>query len=88
MRDIHRIVDRIDQILKNERNQPLDMLGSYIVGETIIQDDYGEIQKKYPLLEKIAELSSDLETLGGSKYATRVHQEIIETLSQLKRELS
>lgn len=45
MRDIHRIVDRIDQILKNERNQPLDMLGSYIVGETIIQDDYREIQK-------------------------------------------
>ena len=36
MRDVHRIVDRIDQILKNERNQPLDMLGSYIVGETII----------------------------------------------------
>lgn len=59
----------------DEQGEPLDKIGSYIVGETIVHYDYEEIQKKYPLLENVAELSSYLETLGDSKYAEEVYEE-------------
>ena len=88
MRDVQQIVNRIDEILKNEQNQSLDMIGSYVVGETIVQDDYEEIQGTYPLLEKVAELGAELETLKDSKYSSAVYDDMIDTFNQLKRELS
>jgi len=88
MRDIHQIVGRIDEILLNERNESLDMLGSYVVGETIVQDDYEEIQEEYPLLEKVAELGAELETLKDSKYSIVVYDDMVHTFNQLKSKLS
>ena len=84
MRDIHQIASRIDEILKNERNESLDTVGSYIVGETIVQDDFEEVQDKYPLLERIAELGADLETLEDSKHSNVVYDDMVRTFSQFK----
>ncbi|HEU0266835.1 MAG TPA: hypothetical protein VFQ70_04365 [Candidatus Saccharimonadaceae bacterium] len=87
MRDVYKIVDKIDYILRNVHSEPLDKLGSYIVGETIVRDDFEEIQEKYPLLESIAELGADLETLHNSPYAKEVYEDIVKTLNQFKSEL-
>ena len=87
MRDVYKIVYKIDKILRNTHNEPLDKLGSYIVGETIVQDDFEEIQKKYPLLENIAELGAELETLHNSPSAKEVHEDIVNTLNQFKSKL-
>lgn len=84
MRDIHQIASRIDEILKNERNESLDTVGCYIVGETIVQDDFEEVQDKYPLLERIAELGADLETLEDSKYSNVVYDDMVRTFNQFK----
>ena len=88
MRDINEIINNIDKILMNEQGDTLDQLGSYIVGVTIVQDDYEELQKNYPLLESIAELGAELETQGNTPYAKEVHRQIIKSLHRLKTDLS
>ncbi len=85
--EILNIISRIEYILQNLHGEPSNMLGSYIVGATIVRDDVEEYYKRYPLLEKIAEWGADLETLGGSKYAESVLIEIHETFRILKNQI-
>jgi hypothetical protein len=85
--EIVAIVDRIEKILQNPRGESIDMLGSYIVGATIIRDDIEDYYTKYPLLEKIAELGADLETLGNSDFAEDVLLEIKTNFHKLKEEV-
>lgn len=85
---ITEIVKTIDDILKNEKNQPLYVLGGYIVGATIVKDGIEEVYKEYPLLEEIAELGADLETMEDDTYALPVFQEIQEKFAALKSQLA
>lgn len=82
--EILNIISRIENILQNPRGETADMLGSYIVGATIVRDDIEQYYKKYPLLEEVAELGADLETLGDSKHAEVVLNEINEKFRILK----
>lgn len=85
--EIGHIINRIEDILRNSRNEPADILGSYIVGATLARNDIDQHYKKYPLLEKVAELGADLETLGGSEYAENVLNEIRATFDILKNQV-
>jgi hypothetical protein len=85
--DINKIIERIEEILLNPANEPIDMLGSYIVGATIVRDDIGRYYEKYPLLERVADLGADLETLGGSKHADGVLREIKIKFEELKSQV-
>lgn len=82
--EIQNIINRIEEILQNSRDVSPDMIGSYIVGATIVRDDIEEYYKKYPLLEKIAEQGADLETMGNSKHAEIVLNDIRENFRILK----
>lgn len=85
--EIISIINRIEAILQNPRSESADVLGSYIVGATIARDDIEEYYKKYPLLEEVAELGADLETLSDSKHAEVVLNEIHEKFQVLKNSI-
>lgn len=82
------IIIRLESILQNSQNEPADMLGSYIVGATLVRDDIKQYFNEYPLLERVAELGADLETLGGSPYADEVLAEIQQQFDALKKQIS
>lgn len=85
---IQGIIARLDEILQNKNNEPLDQLGSYIVGATLARDDIENHFSKFPELEEVAELGAELETLSGSEYANEVFQKIRITLDSLKQNLA
>lgn len=82
--EIHDIVERIDEIVSNKNDEPLDQLGSYIVGATLVREDTETLFSKYPELETIAELGAELETLEGSVYEKEVFINIKTHLNALK----
>ena len=78
------VIDKIKHILQNSKNEPLDCLGSYIVGATLARDDWGDVfQDHYPLLDEIAELGAELETTEDAEYAANIIHEIEEKLGQI-----
>ncbi len=84
---IQEIIKRLDEISANKDNKPLYMLGSYIVGATIIREDIDELYEKYPGLENIAELGADLETLEGSIHEKIVFEQFQNALQNFKQTL-
>ena len=81
------VVNRIEDILKNPKDEPADTLGSYIVGATLVRDDIEQYFEKYPLLENIAELGADLETQAGTEYAKDILAEIENKFRVLKEQV-
>lgn len=78
------VIDKIKHILQNSKNEPLDCLGSYIVGATLARDDWEDVfQDNYPLIYEIAELGAELETTEDTEYATNIIHEIKEKLDQI-----
>lgn len=75
-RAVNDVVSRLQEILQNPHDEPIDLLGAYIVGATLARDDIEQHFLLYPLLEEIAELGADLEVLGGSVHAASVLAEI------------
>lgn len=51
---ITEIIIKIEKILLNKRGDSLDQLGSYIVGATLVRDDYEELVEAYPQLAEVA----------------------------------
>ena len=79
------IVQRIGDILKNKEKEPLHVLGGYIVGATIVRDDWEEkFQAHYPLLNEIAELGADLEVTDDLKRAGEIVKQIQYKFTQLR----
>ena len=79
------IVHRIENILKNEKNEHPSALGGYIVGATIARDDWEEsFQTRYPVLGEIAELGADLEVTDDIEQASGIMGQIQRRVSQLK----
>lgn len=78
------IYTRLAEIVENKLNEPLNKLGSYIVGCTIVLDKIDELYKKYPVLEDIAELGAELETISDPAYQTKLFKEIESKIIILK----
>lgn len=85
---IKEIIQTLDDISANKDNQPLYILGGYIVGATIVRDDIEELYVKYPGLETIADLGADLETLEDEVYALSVFKEFQNALMHFKDTLA
>lgn len=84
MEDVYKaIIHNLIQIVRNEKGERLDQVGSYIVGATLARDDADELFVHYPLLEEIGELGADLETLRDSPHAKEIFNEIIRKLQSL-----
>jgi hypothetical protein len=60
------IVKRLNEIIDMEGKEPLDQLGSYIVGALIVDEIGFELYQSNETVERIAELGSDLEISNGS----------------------
>ena len=86
--DIQGIIARLDEILQNKNDEPLDQLGSYIVGATLARDDIESYFNKFPELEEVAEFGAELETLSGTKYADEVFLKIRLKFDSLKQRTS
>lgn len=78
------IIKRLETISSNQNAQPLYVLGGYIVGATLAKDGIEILFEQYPLLEKIAELGADLETLENDELAIPVFEEFQRALLHLK----
>lgn len=85
---IQEIIKTLDDISANKDNQPLYILGGYIVGATIVRDDIDELYIKYPGLEMIADLGADLETLEDDAYAYTVFKKFQNALMHFKETLT
>jgi len=85
---IEDVVKTLEIIAENKDNQPLHILGGYIVGATIVRDDIDELNSRYPELERIAELGSELETIeDDNEYAASLFQQFQQALIHLKQNL-
>lgn len=82
---IQDIITTLENISNNKENQPLYILGGYIVGATLVCDDYEDIIADYPSLEVIAELGAELETLENMEDANPIFEQFQRTLIDLKR---
>lgn len=82
---IQDIITTLENISNNKENQPLYILGGYIVGATLVRDDYEDIITDYPSLEVIAELGAELETLENMEDANPIFEQFQRTLIDLKR---
>lgn len=87
VRVIRDIIATLENITDNKDNQPLYVLGGYIVGATLVRDDYEEIIIEYPTVEVIAELGAELETLENDEYANTVFKKLQYALVDLKRSI-
>lgn len=85
---IQEIIKTLEEISENKNEQPLYVLGGYIVGATLVRNDADELFRQYPLLEPIAELGAELETLEGDTYAMPMFKEFQHILDQLKESLA
>lgn len=72
---IQEIITKLEAISANKDNQPLYILGGYIVGATIVRDDIDELYGQYPGLERIAELGAELETIEDTTIALPIFEE-------------
>ena len=73
---IEDIYNRLKDIIANPKNESLDLLGSYIVGCTFVLDDIKKYFADYPVLEEIAELGAELETIDDISYQNMLMSEI------------
>ncbi len=87
VRIMQEILTKLDEIASNKNNEPLYVLGGYIVGATIVRDDAEQLFNNYPVLREISELGADLETLTNKSDATPVFDEFKVKLSILKNQL-
>jgi len=87
MNNIEIIISAIDKILHQTGHKSADEIGSYIVGATIVRDDIDDYYKKYPLLEEVAELGAELETIKDSYLAQDKLAEIKKKFHELKSQI-
>jgi hypothetical protein len=81
---LQKIIKRLNEIVNLENKEPLDQLGSYIVGALIADDEGYKISQSNELLQKIADLGSDLEiSNGGSEWMQKDWQEVKELVERL-----
>ena len=50
--DIQDIIQRLKVIIENRGNKPLDVLGGYIVGTTLVRDDWEEKYAPEPAIKE------------------------------------
>lgn len=87
IRIMQEILMKLEAIASNKKNEPLYVLGGYIVGATILRDDAEQLFNRYPALRELSELGADLETLTKESDAKPVFKEFKEKLAVLKNQL-
>lgn len=77
MNTLQGIVVRLNEIVAMEGKEPLDLLGSYIVGALIVDDVADKLCETSETLSRIADLGSDLEvSTDGDEWMQKDWQEV------------
>ena len=84
---INTVYLRLKEIIKNEAREPLDKVGSYLVGCTLAVEGIESLFESYPTLEEIADIGSDLE-YQGEEYFDEYHRKLKVLLVKLESEIS
>lgn len=80
------IIQRLNEIVSMENNQPLDQLGSYLIGTLVVDDEADKLCETNETLARIAELGGDLETSnGGSEWMQKNWQEVKALVEELNQ---
>jgi hypothetical protein len=77
---------RLNEIIKNEAQKPLDQVGSYIVGCTLAAEGIERLFESYPTLVKIADIGADME-YQGEEYLQEYYQSLKKLLVELETEV-
>jgi len=82
---IRDIITEIDEFI-NDDTISKDQIASYIVGSTMMRDDYDDIILVEPKIEALANTAADLEIIPAKdKFYTHYYfTEIIEIIKQIK----
>lgn len=84
---INTIYLRLNEIVKNEAQESLDRVGSYVVGCTLAVDGIERLFEDYPVLEEIADIGSELE-YQGEEYFQDYYQRLKKLVEKLEAEIS
>jgi hypothetical protein len=86
MHGLQNIIKRLQEIIKLEGIEPLDQLGSYIVGVLIIDEVGYNLYQTNEKVARIAELGGNLETgNGGDEWMKKDWEEIKMLVDQLDK---
>jgi len=77
---------RLVEVIRNDSHQTLDKVGSKIVGCTVAVDGIEDLFEKYPALEEIADVGSDLE-YQGEEYFDEYHERLNILIKRLSEEM-
>jgi dihydroorotase len=83
---IDSIYTNLVEIIKNKDQKPLDQIGSYILGATLVKDGIEDLFKEYPVLEEIADVGSNLE-YQGEEYSIEYYERLKELIKKLGDEI-
>jgi hypothetical protein len=83
---INTVYLRLNEIIKNDVQEPLDRVGSYIVGCTLAIEGIERLFESYPTLEEIADIGSDVE-YQGEEYFDEYHYKLTKLLEKLAAEI-
>ncbi len=81
------IIATLDTIAANKENKPLYILGGYIVGATLVRDDFESLREEHPILDTLSELGAELETIEKDEEALPIFREFQDELHRLKQSL-
>lgn len=80
------LIEQLEKIIRNENGYPLDVVGSHVVGATIVRDEYEELTQQYLGLEDVAEAGANLERMADDpEEASRAYEHLKRALEHLKR---
>lgn len=89
MNKFQNIITRLNKIVALEGKEPLDQLGSYIIGTLVIDDAAGQLCQTDETLARIADLGGDLEVSnGGEEWMKKDWQEVKQLVAKLNYDLA
>lgn len=81
---VKEIINNIDRFIDNT-TMPKDQIASYIVGATMMRDDYDDIIAIAPEIEELAEMASDFEvTSPNNIYINQYYEDMLKTIEKIK----
>ena len=80
MTDVQNLIEELERIIATEKTEPLTLRGSYVVGA--IFTTFNHLYESNPVVERISDLASDLETRNGSEEELLRHWEDIKRLTE------
>ncbi len=81
------IIAALNTIAQNKENKPLYVLGGYIVGATLVREDFESLSQEHALLGTLSELGAELETIEDDSEALPIFKEFQNELSKLQQSL-